>query len=124
MKLSYINKITNHVFFLIMNLVATTTYSGTQFNHLYSGVFASLIRYDKSGNDALKHGLNNMPHMVEFYRSKNVTEDIKFIYISHITIPDDAHVEVNNDRFWTDKIFVNTFWTREIFLKNGFSFRF
>jgi hypothetical protein len=86
--------------------------------------FASIVRYDQSGNDALSYGLNNMPRMVQFYKAKEVTADLKFVDISHIIIPADAYVEVIDDKFWTDKIYVKSFWTRENFLQNGFSFRF
>ena len=102
----------------------TKTYTGKQFKGWYGGGFASLIHYDQSGNDALSYGLNNMPRMVEFYKAKDVTKDVAFVDISEITIPDDAHVEVANDKFWTDKIFVEGFWTRVDFLANGSSFLF
>ena len=65
-----------------------------------------------------------MPRMVEFYKTRDVTTDIFFVDITEITIPDDAHVEVSNNKFWTDKIFVKGFWTRLRFLANGSSFLF
>ena len=103
----------------------TKIYSGEQFNKLFGGhKFVALVRYNELENDALSYGLNNMPRMVEFYKAKDVTRDIAFVDISKITIPDDAHVEVSDDKFWTDKMFVKGFWTRKNFLNNESSFLF
>ena len=102
--------------------MAAKNYSGAEFNGLlWYPAFAYFINY---GVEAYmpKYWLNQPPDMVDFYREKDVTMDMKFCDIAEITIPDDAEVQVIDGKFKTNKFVVKQLMTRRRFSYAIFSY--